>query len=68
MNAGKHRITPLAAVVGGLLAGTVGTACLDLVNYVKDRRTGGKDSPLAGNSRRSMAGTRHRTRGRSASA
>ena len=47
MGTGKYGITPLAAVVGGLLAGAVGTACLDAVNYVKYRRTGGKDSPLA---------------------
>ncbi len=47
MGTGKHGITPFAAVVGGLVAGTVGTACLDAVNYVKYRRTGGKDSPLA---------------------
>lgn len=47
MGTGKHGITPLAAVVGGLLAGTVGTVCLDAVNYLKYRSTGGKDSPLA---------------------
>ena len=40
-------MTPLAAVVGGVLAGVVGTVCLDAVNYLKYRRTGGKDSPLA---------------------
>jgi hypothetical protein len=42
----KHTMTPLAAVVGGLLAGAVGTVCLDTVQYVKYRRKGGKDSPL----------------------
>ena len=47
MGTGKNSITPLAAVVGGLLAGTVGTACLDAVRYVKYRRSGGKDSLLA---------------------
>ena len=47
MGTGKHGITPLAAVVGGLLAGLAGTACLDAVRYVKYRRSGGKDSPLA---------------------
>ena len=31
----------------GLLAGAVGTVCLDAVNYVKYRRTGGNDSLLA---------------------
>ena len=40
-------MTPLAAVVGGILAGAVGTVCLDAVNYLKYRGTGGKDSPLA---------------------
>jgi hypothetical protein len=40
-------MTPLAAVVGGLLAGAVGTACLDAVHYLKYRRTGGTESPLA---------------------
>ena len=40
-------MTPLAAIVGGLLAGAVGTVALDTVQYVKYRRGGGKDSPLA---------------------
>ena len=40
-------ITPLAAVIGGLAAGAVGTACMDTVRYVRYRRTGGQDSPLA---------------------
>ena len=39
-------MTPLAAVVGGVLAGVVGTVCLDAVNYLKYRSTGGKDGPL----------------------
>jgi hypothetical protein len=47
MRTGKHTITPLAAVVGGLLAGAVGTVALDTVQYVKYRRAGGKESPLA---------------------
>ena len=47
MGTGKRGLTPLAAVAGGLLAGAVGTVCLDAVNYLKYRRTGGKDSPLA---------------------
>ncbi len=42
----KHCLTPLAAVAGGLLAGAVGTVCLDTVQYLKYRRKGGKDSPL----------------------
>ena len=47
MGTGKRGMTPLAAVVSGLLAGAVGTVCLDAVNYLKYRSTGGKDSPLA---------------------
>lgn len=43
----KHCLTPLAAVAGGLLAGVVGTVCLDTVQYLKYRRAGGTDSPLA---------------------
>src|SRR5437762_12694604 len=46
MSMGKHPITPLAAVIGGVLAGAVGTVCLDTVHYLKYRRRGGKDSPL----------------------
>src|ERR1700733_9627942 len=47
MGTGKHGIIPLAAVAGGVLAGAVGTVCLDAVNYLKYRSGGGKDSPLA---------------------
>jgi hypothetical protein len=47
MRVGKYPITPLAAVVGGLLAGAAGTVCLDAVQYVRHRRAGGKESPLA---------------------
>src|ERR1700751_1615186 len=36
----------LAAVVGGLLAGVVGTICLDTAGYLRYRGTGGKKSPL----------------------
>ena len=46
MRTGKHCLTPLAAVAGGLLAGAVGTVCLDAVQYLKHRREGGKESPL----------------------
>ena len=44
-------MTPLAAVVAGLLAGAKGTVCLDAVHYLKYRRAGGTDSPWPGNSR-----------------
>ena len=47
MNLGKHPLTPLAAVVGGLVAGAVGTVCLDTVEYLRYRRKDGKESPLA---------------------
>jgi len=42
----KHQMTPLAAVAGGLLAGAVGTACMDTARYLMYRRGGGADSPL----------------------
>jgi hypothetical protein len=47
MRTGRHYLTPLAAVAGGLLAGAVGTVCLDTVQYLKYRRAGGTESPLA---------------------
>jgi len=47
MRTRKHCLTPLAAVAAGLLAGTVGTVCLDTVQYLKYRRGGGTESPLA---------------------
>ncbi len=47
MHAREHPITPLAAVAAGLLAGAVGTVSMDAVRYVRYRRSGGKDSPLA---------------------
>ena len=37
---GKHGLTPLAAVAAGLLAGAVGTVCLDAVQYLKASRSG----------------------------
>ena len=46
MRTGKHPITPLAAVAGGLLAGVVGTVCLDTAGYLWYRRAGGKKRPL----------------------
>ena len=47
MRTGQHGLTPLAAVAGGLLAGAVGTVCLDTVQYLRHRRGGGTESPLA---------------------
>jgi len=47
MRTRKHSLTPLAAVAAGLLAGAVGTVCLDAVHYLKYRREGGTESPLA---------------------
>src|SRR5262249_35062064 len=47
MRVRNNPMTPLAAVVAGLLAGAVGTVCLDAVQYLKYRRTGGTDRPLA---------------------
>jgi hypothetical protein len=47
MRTRKHPLTPLAAVAAGLLAGAVGTVCLDAVHYLKYRRAGGTESPLA---------------------
>jgi hypothetical protein len=47
MRTRKHPLTPLAAVAAGLLAGAVGTVCLDAVQYLKHRRAGGTESPLA---------------------
>jgi hypothetical protein len=40
-------MTPLAAVAAGLLAGAVGTAAMDAVRYMRYRRAGGTESPLA---------------------
>ena len=46
MNTRANNITPLRAVVGGLLSGLVGTVSLDAVHYLKQRRAGGTQSPL----------------------
>jgi len=47
MRTRSRPMTPLAAVGAGLLAGAVGTACMDTVRYLRQRRAGGQDSPLA---------------------
>ena len=46
MDTRQHPLTPLAAAVGGALAGVAGTAVMDAVLYARYRRTGGKDAPL----------------------
>jgi hypothetical protein len=47
MRSRKQPMTPLAAVVGGLAAGAVGTVCMDAVRYLRYRRAGGEQRPLA---------------------
>jgi hypothetical protein len=47
MSTRERCMTPLASVAAGVLAGVVGTVCLDTVHYLKYRRTGGTESPLA---------------------
>jgi hypothetical protein len=51
MHTGKHSLTPLAAVAGGLLAGAVSTLGLDAVHYLEyrleNRRRGDTQRPLA---------------------
>ena len=47
MRVRRNPMTPLTAVAAGLLAGAVGTVCLDAVHYLKYRRAGGTDRPLA---------------------
>jgi hypothetical protein len=42
----RKPMTPLAAVLGGLAAGAVGTVCMDSVRYLRYRRAGGEQSPL----------------------
>ena len=46
MRTRNHYLTPLVAVVGGVLAGAVGTVCLDAVQYLKYRRSGGTELSL----------------------
>jgi hypothetical protein len=43
----KHALTPLGAVAGGFLAGAVGTVALDTYQYLRYRRGGGTEQPLA---------------------
>ena len=45
MRTRKNPMTPLAAVAAGLVAGAVGTVCLDAVHYLKYRRAGEHGQP-----------------------
>lgn len=46
MRTREHAITPLAAILAGLLAGAAGTVSLDTVQYLRYRRSGGGERPL----------------------
>ena len=43
----KRGLTPLAAVVGGFLAGAAGTVAMDAFRYLRYKQSGGTDGPLA---------------------
>jgi hypothetical protein len=43
----RNPVTPLRAVAAGMLAGAVGTACMDTARYLMHRRAGGQESLLA---------------------
>src|SRR6201989_1020999 len=47
MRVRKHPMLPVTVVRPGLLAGCVGTVSMDAVQYLKYRRGGGTDSPVA---------------------
>jgi hypothetical protein len=47
MGTRNQLVTPLGAVTAGLLAGAAGTACMDTARYLRYRRGGGRESPLA---------------------
>jgi hypothetical protein len=47
MRVRRNPMIPLTAVAAGVLAGAVGTVCLDAVHYLKYRRAGGRDTPVA---------------------
>ena len=42
MKCSNTRMTPLEAIIGGMVAGAVGTSAMDLVWYLRYRRSGGK--------------------------
>lgn len=46
MRTQRDAMTPLAAVVGGFVAGVAGTAGMDTVQYLLYRRAGGRERPL----------------------
>ena len=68
MRARKNPMIPLAAVAAGLLAGAVGTVCLDAVHYLNTAAEAGQIVPRPGNSRRSKTGRAPPTQDRSPSA
>lgn len=45
MRTPKH-MTPLGAIASGVAAGLVGTACMDTVRFLRQRRSGGERNPL----------------------
>ena len=45
-SAAKSPMTPIAAVLGGVMAGIAGTVCLDAVQYLRYRLAGGKKPAL----------------------
>jgi hypothetical protein len=44
--AALSKITPIGAILRGLVAGAVGTAAMDMVWYIRYRRGGGKEKFL----------------------
>ncbi|MEU5058826.1 MULTISPECIES: hypothetical protein [unclassified Streptomyces] len=40
------QLTPLGAITSGLVAGLVGTVCMDTVRFLRQRRSGGERNPL----------------------
>ncbi|MER6080369.1 hypothetical protein [Streptomyces sp. NPDC001833] len=48
MRTGRPRrrpLTPVAAVIDGIVAGAAGTVCMDATRYLRYRRTGGTENP-----------------------
>jgi hypothetical protein len=42
----RKALTPVEAIVGGAIAGAIGTVCMDAVRFVRQRRAGGVRNPL----------------------